>query len=103
AANTIEATAERTETRGPVAAVEPVTTRIRRRMPKRPEAEQPAGREDTAAPAEAVAPAIPEPITLPEAPRLPEPEPVFPTLPQPSYRDNVRRPKRHDARQLSMF
>ncbi|HVX12067.1 MAG TPA: DEAD/DEAH box helicase family protein [Pirellulales bacterium] len=103
AANTIDATAERTGTRGPIAAVEPVTTRIRHRMPKRPEAEQPTTTEEAAAPAEAVAPAVPEPITLPEATHPPDPEPIFPTMPQPTYRDFVRRRKQHDARQLSMF
>ena len=103
AANTIEATAERTGNRGPIAAVEPVTTRIRRRMPKRPEAEAPAAADDTAAAAEALAAATHESVAALEAPRPPEPEPIFPTLPQPNYREFVRRPKRHDARQLSMF
>ena len=87
AANTIETTAERTGNRGPIAAVEPVTTRIRRRRPKRPEVEQP----------------VPDAVAPSEASRLAEPEPVFPTLPQPNYRQFVRRPKRQDARQMSMF
>jgi N12 class adenine-specific DNA methylase len=103
AANTIEATAERTGARGPIAAVEPVTTRIHRRRPKRVEPEQPATSEELAAPAEAVAQAVPEAAPPPEPPHPPETEPVFPTLPQPSYRDFVRRPKRRDARQLSFF
>jgi N12 class adenine-specific DNA methylase len=101
AANTIEATAERTGNRGPIAAVEPVTTRIRRRRPKQPQAEQPAASEEIAVPVETTA--VPEPAAATELPHLPEPEPVFPTLPQPSYREFVRRPKKHDARQLSMF
>ncbi|HWB12727.1 MAG TPA: DEAD/DEAH box helicase family protein [Pirellulales bacterium] len=96
AGNSIEATTERTGNRGPIVAVEPVTTRIHRRRPKRSEPEQPAA-------AEAVAAATTDPIPPPEALRPPEPEPVFPTLPQPSYRDFVRRPKRRDARQLSFF
>jgi hypothetical protein len=103
AANTIEGTAERSGTRGPMAAVEPVTTRIHRRRPKRPEPEQPSAPDETVAPIETVVPAIVEPVEPAEAPRPPEPEPVFPTLPQPSYRQLVRRPKRHDARQLSFF
>jgi hypothetical protein len=103
AANTIDAAAERTGSRGPIAAVEPVTTRIRRRRPKRPEAEQPAASEEPAAPVEAVAPAIPEPASPPEPARPPETEPIFPTLPEPTYREFVRRRKGHDARQMSMF
>jgi len=43
------------------------------------------------------------PGPMPDAPRPPDPEPAFPTLPQPSYRDFVRRTKRRDARQLSFF
>ncbi|MGH7193466.1 MAG: hypothetical protein ACREJM_08025, partial [Candidatus Saccharimonadales bacterium] len=108
AVNTIAATAERAETRGPITAVEPVTTRIRRRMPKRPEAEQPfveepAASEESVAATEAVAPATTESVAAPEVPHSLEPEPVFPALPQTSYRQFVRRTKRRDARQLSFF
>ncbi|HVX09894.1 MAG TPA: DEAD/DEAH box helicase family protein [Pirellulales bacterium] len=94
AANTIEAPAQRSESRT-LAAVEPVTTRIRRRMPKLPESE-PVAEE---APSEA---ALAE-TTPPAIPPAAQPEPARPVFTTPQYRDFVRRPKKHDARQLSMF
>ena len=98
AANTIEAPAQRSETRT-IAAVEPVTTRIRRRMPKLPEAE-PVTEEPAVGPEPVVA-AEPQSSTPP--PASPQSEPARPVFTTPQYRDFVRRPKKHDARQLSFF
>lgn len=105
AANTIEATATRAESRGPITAVEPVTTRIRKRIPKSPLL-APASDET---PATVEKPAEPEPTTIVvEQPAmveamLPFNEPVFAELAQSPQWRTVARPKRRLERQLSMF
>ncbi|HVX13835.1 MAG TPA: DEAD/DEAH box helicase family protein [Pirellulales bacterium] len=106
AANTIEASATRAESRGPIAAVEPVTTRIRRRIPKSP----------LLAPTTDETPVIAAgPTSEPEltivAAEQPAPaerlmtfdEPAFSEPAPPTQWRTIARPKRRLERQLSMF
>ncbi|HUY91924.1 MAG TPA: DEAD/DEAH box helicase family protein [Pirellulales bacterium] len=106
AASTIEASAGRVEARGPIVAVEPVTTRIRRRMPKSPELPPAGDPEPAAAVVEAEPRMAPEkeakPVSSSEPARSPV-EPVFPELEQSPQWRTVARPKRRMERQLSMF
>jgi hypothetical protein len=110
AANTIEVSAGRSEARGPMVAVEPVTTRIRRRMPKpiepenAPEADATTALAEASVPAAEKTPEVAEPISLPQAPLIAEPAlPGFDDLPQTSFTRYVARPKRRVERQLNMF
>ncbi|HVX13083.1 MAG TPA: DEAD/DEAH box helicase family protein [Pirellulales bacterium] len=106
AANTIEASAGRAESRGPIAAVEPVATRIRRRIPKSPllapaSDETPVTTTEKAAEPEPTTVADVQPATV--EPMLPFDETVFSeSVPSPQW-CTIARPKRRLERQLSMF
>jgi hypothetical protein len=108
AAHTLDAAPERTAPRR-IAAEEPVTARIRRRIESAPAIELPADPEPAATPVEGSSPMIATPVRSeePSPPTVihpfPKEMPAVPARPQPAYRQKVARSRHQNDRQLSLF